>query len=173
MSHSRVIAAAAATALFCLAVPAEAGCSKSVIMYNASWCPYCRQVRAILARNHIRYSILDATTPQVQAVMLKRFGDTAVPRTISAASLSRAWTRRGSGSSAAKDLPSKSDGEKASGNVAVNIAAAAQWRGGQLGGVPRRGLRLFCVREGLTTVRIYLADITAARTVSVLLTNIE
>ena len=82
MSHSRVIAAAAATALFCLAVLAEAGCSKSVIMYNASWCPYCRQVRAILARNHIRYSILDATTPQVQAVMLKRFGDTAVPRTI-------------------------------------------------------------------------------------------
>jgi glutaredoxin len=77
-----VIAAAAATALLCLAVPAEAGCSKSVVMYNASWCPYCRQVRAILARNHIKYSILDATTPQVQAVMLKRFGDTAVPRTI-------------------------------------------------------------------------------------------
>ena len=82
VGYSRMIAAAAATALFCLAVPAEAGCSKSVIMYNASWCPYCRQVRAILARNHIRYSILDATTPQVQAVMLKRFCDTAVPRTI-------------------------------------------------------------------------------------------
>jgi glutaredoxin len=82
VNRSRVIAAAAATALLCLAVPAEAGCSKSVTMYNASWCPYCRQVRAILARNHIRYSILDATTPQVQAVMLKRFGDTAVPRTI-------------------------------------------------------------------------------------------
>ena len=82
VSHSRVIAAAAATALLCLAVPAEVGCSKSVVMYNASWCPYCRQVRAILARNHIKYSILDATTPQVQAVMLKRFGDTAVPRTI-------------------------------------------------------------------------------------------
>ena len=82
VSHSRVIAAAAATALLCLAVPAEAGCSKSVVMYNASWCPYCRQVRAVLARNHIKYSILDATTQQVQAVMLKRFGDTAVPRTI-------------------------------------------------------------------------------------------
>ena len=82
VSHSRVIAAAAATALLCVAVPAEAGCSKSVVMYNASWCPYCRQVRAILARNHIKYSILDATTPQVQAVMLKRFDDTAVPRTI-------------------------------------------------------------------------------------------
>jgi glutaredoxin len=74
--------AAAAVLLSLAVVPAEAGCSKSVVMYNASWCPYCRQVRAILARNHIKYSILDATTPQVQAVMLKRFGDTAVPRTI-------------------------------------------------------------------------------------------
>jgi glutaredoxin len=81
-SRWHLIAAAAVAALVFLAVPAEAGCSKSVIMYNASWCPYCRQVRAILARNHIRYSILDATTPQVQAVMLKRFSDTAVPRTL-------------------------------------------------------------------------------------------
>jgi glutaredoxin len=77
------LSATAAAALLCLAVvPAEAGCSKSVIMYNASWCPYCGQVRAILARNHIRYAVLDATTPQVQAIMLKRFGDTAVPRTL-------------------------------------------------------------------------------------------
>lgn len=83
VSRWRLIASAAAAALLCLAAaPAEAGCSKSVIMYNASWCPYCAQVRAILARNHIRYSILDATTPQVQAIMLKRFGDTAVPRTL-------------------------------------------------------------------------------------------
>ena len=44
--------------------------------------PYCRQVRAILARNDIRYSILDATTARVQADMVKRFGDTAVPRTV-------------------------------------------------------------------------------------------
>jgi glutaredoxin len=82
VSRSRLIAAAAVSAMLCLAAPAEAGCSKSVIMYNASWCPYCRQVRAILARNHIRYSILDATTLEVQAVMLRRFGDTAVPRTL-------------------------------------------------------------------------------------------
>jgi glutaredoxin len=82
-SRWHLIAAAAATALLCLAaVPAAAGCSKSVIMYNASWCPYCAQVRAILARNHIRYAVLDATTPQIQAIMLKRFGDTAVPRTL-------------------------------------------------------------------------------------------
>jgi glutaredoxin len=70
-------------ALLCFAgPPAEAGCSKQVVLYNASWCPYCREVRAILARNQIPYTILDATTPQVQAIMVKRFGDTAVPRTV-------------------------------------------------------------------------------------------
>ena len=75
--------AATAIVLLCLTgVSAEAGCSKKVVMYNASWCPYCKQVRAIFARNHIKYSMLDATTPQVQEVMLKRFGDTAVPRTV-------------------------------------------------------------------------------------------
>jgi glutaredoxin len=74
---------AALVAAFLLSpAPAEAGCSKRVVMYNASWCPYCRQVRAILARNRIKYSMLDATTPQVQAIMLKRFGDTSVPRTV-------------------------------------------------------------------------------------------
>jgi glutaredoxin 3 len=78
-----LIAAAAASVLFCLgANPALAGCSKSVVLYNASWCPYCRQVRAILDRKRIKYSILDATTPRVQASMISRFGDTAVPRTI-------------------------------------------------------------------------------------------
>jgi len=77
-----IATAAVAAVVFPCGSQAEAGCSKSVIMYNASWCPYCRQVRGILARNYIRYSILDATTPQVQAVMVKRFGDAAVPRTI-------------------------------------------------------------------------------------------
>ena len=58
------------------------GCSKRVVLYNANSCPYCRQVRAILARNKIRYSIRDATTGKVQAEMIRRFGDTAVPRTV-------------------------------------------------------------------------------------------
>ena len=81
--YSRVIATIALTALLsAAAIPASAGCSKSVTLYNAWWCPYCRQVRAILARNHIRYTILDATSPRVQALMVRRFGDTAVPRTI-------------------------------------------------------------------------------------------
>jgi glutaredoxin len=80
---SFLVATAMAVGLLCVpAAPAEAGCSRSVTLYNASWCPYCNQVRDILARNHIRYSIQDATTARVQAVMLRRFGDTGVPRTV-------------------------------------------------------------------------------------------
>lgn len=75
-----LLAALAAALLFFAAVPAEAGCSKRVYLYNTSWCPYCKQVRAILARNHIKYTLLDATNPIVQADMRWRFGDTAVPR---------------------------------------------------------------------------------------------
>jgi glutaredoxin len=60
----------------------EAGCSQRVYLYSASWCPSCREVRAILARNNIPYTLLDATTPRVQADMVARFGDTAVPRTL-------------------------------------------------------------------------------------------
>jgi glutaredoxin len=83
VGRARLIALGLAATLFCLsAAPAAAGCSKRVVLYNASWCPYCRQVRAILARNHIRYSIRDATTAKVQAEMIRRFGDTAVPRTL-------------------------------------------------------------------------------------------
>jgi len=81
--RASLVAPAAAIALLGFAaVPAAAGCSKRVVLYNANWCPYCRQVRAILARNDIKYSIRDATTASVQADMLQRFGDTSVPRTL-------------------------------------------------------------------------------------------
>jgi glutaredoxin 3 len=76
------VAAVAALSLILATAPAEAACSKSVTLYSASWCPYCKQVRGILARNHIQYSLLDATTPSVQAVMRELFGDTSVPRTV-------------------------------------------------------------------------------------------
>lgn len=83
VSRLNLIAAAAVSVLLCLgADPALAGCSRSVVLYNASWCAYCRQVRVILARNNIKYRILDATTAPVQADMVRRFGDTAVPRTL-------------------------------------------------------------------------------------------
>jgi glutaredoxin len=81
-------AMAASMALFCLGTgPAAAACSKKVVLYNADWCPYCRQVRIILARNGIKYSMLDATTERVQADMIRRFGDTAIPRTMIGASV--------------------------------------------------------------------------------------
>ena len=81
--QGRLLAAAVATAFLSLATaPAEAGCSKKVTMFSASWCPYCKQVRDILARNEIKYSLFDATTPAVQSVMRKLFGDTSVPRTV-------------------------------------------------------------------------------------------
>ena len=72
------------TALFSVTVtgPAEAGCRKRVVLYDAHWCATCRQVKGILARNHIRYAVLDATRPHVQADMVRRFGDTRVPRTL-------------------------------------------------------------------------------------------
>jgi len=79
-SHALIAALVTVPLLLFAALPAEAGCSKRVYLYSTSWCPYCRQVRAILARNHIRYTLLDATTPRVQADMISRFGDTAVPR---------------------------------------------------------------------------------------------
>ncbi len=73
----------AASLMFVLSgTAAEARCSQRVYLYSASWCPSCRQVRAILARNNIRYTLLDATTPRVQADMIARFGDTAIPRTL-------------------------------------------------------------------------------------------
>jgi len=82
VSRVFIMAGAASAVLFLSAPGAEAGCSKRVVLYNADWCPYCRQVRAILARNNIKYTIRDATTARVQSDMLKRFGDTSVPRTL-------------------------------------------------------------------------------------------
>ena len=72
----------ASVLLLLSATTAGASCSKRVVLYNASWCPYCREVRAFLARNNIRYTMLDATTARVQADMIKRFGDTSVPVTM-------------------------------------------------------------------------------------------
>jgi glutaredoxin len=81
-SRRLVAAAVAAALLSLLPSSANAGCSKSVVLYSAYWCPYCKQVRDILGRNEIKYTLLDATSASVQAQMRKRFGDTAVPRTV-------------------------------------------------------------------------------------------
>ena len=53
-----------------------------VYVYSASWCQTCRQLRTFLEHNNIRYTLLDATTPRVQANMISRFGNLSVPRTL-------------------------------------------------------------------------------------------
>ena len=55
---------------------------KPVVLYNAYWCPYCRQVRALLGHYHIRYQLVEVTAEPGQSMALKRFGDTSVPRTV-------------------------------------------------------------------------------------------
>ena len=62
--------------------PAQAVCAKSVVLYNAYWCPYCRQVRALLGQYHIRYQLIEVTTPQGESQSVRQFGDTSVPRTV-------------------------------------------------------------------------------------------
>jgi glutaredoxin len=74
--------AALAVASMLYVTPVEAACGKSVVLYNAYWCPYCRQVRSLLGRYHIRYQLVEATTDSGQSLMLRKFGDTSVPRTI-------------------------------------------------------------------------------------------
>jgi glutaredoxin len=76
------VALAASLVLSLTAAPAEAGCSKKVTLFSASWCGYCKEVRDILARNEIPYTLFEATKPDVQTVMRKLFGDTSVPRTV-------------------------------------------------------------------------------------------
>jgi glutaredoxin len=81
----RVIAGLAAAILaltlpLATAGPAEAGCSKSVYVYSASWCGTCRRLLSYLDLNRIRYTLLDADTPGIKAEMWARFGTTAVPQ---------------------------------------------------------------------------------------------
>jgi glutaredoxin len=77
--------AVVAVALLYLApAPTEAACgSKGVTLYQTYWCPFCRQVRTLFARYHVRYKIVEISNdPTAQAYMTKRFGDTFVPRTV-------------------------------------------------------------------------------------------
>ena len=75
-------------AVLCLAwthvasTPAQAACVKTVVLYSAYWCPYCRQVRSLLGRYHIPYKLVEVTSPSGQSLMLRKFGDTGVPRTV-------------------------------------------------------------------------------------------
>lgn len=82
--RSHAITAATTAALFVFATaPVEAGCgTKSVVLYSAYWCGFCKQVRGMLAGYHVRYNLQEASTTRVQASMLRRFGNTYVPKTV-------------------------------------------------------------------------------------------
>jgi len=73
-------AAMAASVLLVLSTAtAETRCSKGVYVYSASWCGTCRALRSNLDRSGIRYSLLDADNPRVNADMRARFRSVAVP----------------------------------------------------------------------------------------------
>jgi len=77
-----VAAFAFAATLSIASAPAQAACSKSVVLYSAYWCPYCKQVRSLLGHYHVRYQLVESTTASGQSLMLSKFGDTSVPRTV-------------------------------------------------------------------------------------------
>jgi len=77
-----VAAFAFAAPLSIASAPAHAACSKNVVLYSAYWCPYCKQVRALLGHYHVRYQLVESTTASGQSLMLSKFGDTSVPRTV-------------------------------------------------------------------------------------------
>ncbi len=78
-----LLAIAGLAAISALAfTPAHALCSKTVVVYNAYWCKYCRQVRSLLDGYHVRYKVIEVTEEPGRSMALKRFGDTSVPRTI-------------------------------------------------------------------------------------------
>jgi glutaredoxin len=77
-----VVAALSLAFTHAAAAPAQAACAKSVVLYNAYWCPFCKKVRALLGSYHIRYQLIEVTAEPGQSMALKRFGDTSVPRTV-------------------------------------------------------------------------------------------
>jgi glutaredoxin len=85
MSLLRMLVAVGALSLASLAAfpaPVEAACLKKVTLYSAYWCPYCRQVRNLLGRYRVPYSLVEVSGQDGQEIMLLRFGDTGVPRTV-------------------------------------------------------------------------------------------
>lgn len=49
------------------APPAASSASSGVVLFGASWCAFCRQARADLARSRIRYDDVDIDSPAGKA----------------------------------------------------------------------------------------------------------
>ncbi|MDJ0512333.1 MAG: glutaredoxin family protein [Methyloceanibacter sp.] len=73
------VAIAASFVLGLSTATAQAGCSKRVHVYSASWCGTCRRLRNYLDLSGISYTLLDADNPRVKADMRARFRSVAVP----------------------------------------------------------------------------------------------
>jgi glutaredoxin len=51
-----------------------------IYVFETSWCPYCRQLRAMLDRNHVKYTSFDIDrNARARAFMVQNFKTTAVP----------------------------------------------------------------------------------------------
>lgn len=62
-----------------------------VVLYTASWCAYCRQARAYLARSRIRYEEVDIESPSGK-VRFAAVGGGGVPLLVSKGEQLRGYT---------------------------------------------------------------------------------
>ncbi len=56
-------------------------CTPRVVMYTASWCPYCARARSLLEEKGVAFEEIDVdTVPQARDEMLKKSGRGSVPQ---------------------------------------------------------------------------------------------
>ena len=75
----------AATILFTALVPnmAQAACFKDVYVFDASWCPSCRKVKAMLYQYGVPFNTIETTgNRRAQTFMAERFNTTMIPVTV-------------------------------------------------------------------------------------------
>ncbi|MBZ0148893.1 MAG: glutaredoxin family protein [Pseudorhodoplanes sp.] len=74
-----------AAIVFTLLMPnmAQAACFKDVFVFDASWCPSCRKVKAMLSEYGVPYQTIEVTgNRSAQAFMAERFNTTMIPVTV-------------------------------------------------------------------------------------------
>jgi glutaredoxin len=78
-----VVVAVAVAGLAFAPSSANAACGKEgVYVFETSWCPYCKALRAMLARNNVQYTSIDAGNARAKRFMLDHFNTTAIPVTV-------------------------------------------------------------------------------------------
>ena len=62
---------------------AQAACFKDVTVFDASWCPSCRKVKAMLSQYGVPYNTIETTgNRRAQAFMAEHFNTTMIPVTV-------------------------------------------------------------------------------------------